>query len=77
MTNNLKAFLDYLHEQVMNHSIYVWGAQGQQGATITEAWIQRWGQWQYFTQRIWISFVLTFPKKRDGLFGSQFLITAN
>lgn len=39
--NNLKAFLDYLHEQVRNHSIYVWGAQGQQGATITEAWIKR------------------------------------
>lgn len=41
MMNNLKAFLDYLHEQVRNHSIYVWGAQGQQGATITEAWIKR------------------------------------
>lgn len=39
--NNLRAFLDYLHEQVKNHSIYVWGAQGQQGAVITEAWIKR------------------------------------
>lgn len=39
--NNLKTFLDYLHEQVKNHSIYVWGAQGQQGAAITEAWIKR------------------------------------
>ena len=35
--NNLKTFLDYLHEQFKNHSIYVWGAQGQQGAAITDA----------------------------------------
>ena len=41
MTNKLKAFLDYLHEQVKNYSIYVWGAQGQQGSAITEAWIKR------------------------------------
>ena len=41
MTNRLKTFLDYLHEQVANHSIYVWGAQGQQGPAITEAWIKR------------------------------------
>lgn len=39
--NNLKTFLDYLHEQFKNHSIYVWGAQGQQGAAITDAWIKR------------------------------------
>lgn len=38
---NLSKFLSYLHEQVQNHSIYVWGAQGQQGAAITEAWIKR------------------------------------
>jgi|GEM_PF-4383782 len=30
----------YLEEQVANHSIYVWGAQGQQGAAITEEWIR-------------------------------------
>ena len=41
MANKLKIFLDYLHEQVKNHSIYVWGAQGQQGSAITEAWIKR------------------------------------
>ena len=41
MANRLKTFLDYLHEQVANHSIYVWGAQGQQGPAITEAWIKR------------------------------------
>ena len=41
MANNLKTFLDYLEEQVANHSIYVWGAQGQQGSAITEAWIKR------------------------------------
>ena len=41
MANNLKDFLSYLEEQVTNHSIYVWGAQGQQGAAITEAWIRK------------------------------------
>lgn len=41
MANKLKIFLDYLHEQVKNHSIYVWGAQGRQGSAITEAWIKR------------------------------------
>ncbi len=38
---NLSKFIEYLHEQVANHSIYVWGAQGQQGEAITEAWIRR------------------------------------
>ncbi len=38
---NLNSFIAYLHEQVTNHSIYVWGAQGQQGAAITEAWIRK------------------------------------
>ncbi len=34
-------FTEYLKEQVRNHSIYVWGAQGQKKPTITEAWIRR------------------------------------
>ena len=38
---NLNSFIAYLHEQIANHSIYVWGAQGQQGAAITEAWIRK------------------------------------
>jgi len=38
---NLSKFIAYLHEQVASHSIYVWGAQGQQGKAITEAWIKR------------------------------------
>ena len=38
--NNLKNFIDYLNTQVDNHSIYVWGAQGQTGDAITEAWIR-------------------------------------
>jgi hypothetical protein len=37
----LSKFLSYLEEQVENHSIYVWGAQGQQGNQITEEWIRR------------------------------------
>ena len=41
MMNNLRMFLDYLHEQVKNHSIYVWGVWGQQGAAISDAWIKR------------------------------------
>lgn len=34
-------FREYLLEQVRNHSIYVWGAQGQKKPTITEAWIRK------------------------------------
>ena len=34
-------FTTYLREQVRNHSIYVWGAQGQKKPTITEAWIRK------------------------------------
>lgn len=41
MANNLREFLDYLQEQITNHSIYVWGAQGQKSPTITEAWIRK------------------------------------
>lgn len=37
----LEEFIAFLHQQVANHSIYVWGAQGQGGSTITEDWIQR------------------------------------
>lgn len=37
----LQEFIAYLEEQVRNHSIYVWGAQGQGAPTITEAWIER------------------------------------
>lgn len=39
-TNNLKSFIECLHTQVKNHSIYVWGVQGQTTPTITEAWIR-------------------------------------
>lgn len=35
----LDEFLKYLHEQVNNHSIYIFGAQGQRWPTVTEAWI--------------------------------------
>lgn len=37
----LNKFISYLEEQVKNHSIYVWGGQGEQGSAITEAWIRR------------------------------------
>lgn len=36
----LDDFLSYLEQQVINHSIYVWGAQGKSGKEITEAWIR-------------------------------------
>lgn len=39
--NQLQNFIAYLNEQADNKSIYVWGAQGQQGNQITEAWIKR------------------------------------
>ena len=34
-------FIAFLHEQVENHSIYVWGAQGQGKEVITESWIRQ------------------------------------
>lgn len=37
----LNEFIAYLLEQVANHSIYVWGAQGQKAPTVCEAWIRR------------------------------------
>lgn len=37
----LQEFINYLENEVKNHSIYVWGAQGETGKTITEAWIRR------------------------------------
>jgi hypothetical protein len=36
----LDQFIAYLWVQVNNGSIYVWGAQGQTGSAITEAWIR-------------------------------------
>ena len=38
---NASDFTEYLKEQVRNHSIYVWGAQGQKKPTITEEWIRK------------------------------------
>lgn len=36
----LNEFIAYLEEQIKNHSIYVWGAQGQGYPTLNEAWIK-------------------------------------
>lgn len=36
----LQEFIDYLEEQVTNHSIYIWGAQGQSYPTVCESWIK-------------------------------------
>lgn len=33
--------VEYLRQQVANHSIYVWGGQGQTGSQVTERWIRR------------------------------------
>lgn len=41
MTELLREFLEYLHTQVENGSIYVWGGQGQTGSQITEEWIHK------------------------------------
>ena len=38
---NVNDFILYLEEQVENHSMYVWGAQGQHGSQITEYWIRK------------------------------------
>lgn len=40
MEGYLAGFLTYLREQADNHSIYVWGAQGQGAPTISEIWIK-------------------------------------
>ncbi len=40
-TNNLREFIEYLNEQVKNHSVYVWGAQGQLGPAVNERWIRQ------------------------------------
>lgn len=37
----LDEFIAYLNKQVDNHSIYVWGAQGEDASVITESWIRR------------------------------------
>ena len=36
----LSEFIAYLEEQAANHSIYVWGGQGQDNAVISEDWIR-------------------------------------
>ena len=36
----LQTFINLLEQEVANHSIYVWGAQGQTGSQITESWIR-------------------------------------
>ncbi|MDD6204744.1 MAG: peptidoglycan-binding protein [Firmicutes bacterium] len=37
----LDEFIHYLELEAANHSIYVWGAQGQRGREITEKWIRK------------------------------------
>lgn len=38
---NLDVFINYLEAQVKNHSIYVFGAQGEKYPTITASWIAK------------------------------------
>lgn len=38
--NKLDGFIAYLETQLKNHSIYVWGAQGQDHTVISESWIR-------------------------------------
>lgn len=38
---SLNDFIKHLEEEAANHSIYVWGAQGEGKSTITEAWIKK------------------------------------
>ena len=37
----IDTFTEYLKTQVRNHSIYVWGAQGQKKPTLSEEWIRK------------------------------------
>jgi len=41
MGNMLYEFLQHLETQVKNHSIYVWGAQGEGKDVISESWIKK------------------------------------
>ena len=38
---NLNDYISYLEQQVANHSIYVWAAQGQGYNVISDAWIRK------------------------------------
>ena len=38
---SLNSFIEHLEEEARNHSIYVWGAQGQDHTVISEAWIKK------------------------------------
>ena len=38
---NTEEFIEYLHEQVKNGSIYVYGAQGQKAPVVNEKWIRK------------------------------------
>lgn len=38
---SLNSFIEHLEEEARNHSIYVWGAQGQGKDTISEEWIRK------------------------------------
>ena len=37
----LNDYIGYLEEQVKNHSIYIWGAQGQRFPTLCDEWIKK------------------------------------
>lgn len=37
----LDEFISFLENQVKNHSIYIWGGQGQMHPTLTEEWIKK------------------------------------
>lgn len=38
---DLQEFIDYLKQTVANHSIFVWGGQGQRAPKVCEAWIRQ------------------------------------
>lgn len=38
---SLNSFIEHLEEEARNHSIYVWGAQGQDHTIISEEWIKK------------------------------------
>lgn len=39
--STITKFIEWLNEQVKNHSIYVWGAQGEDSSIISEKWIRK------------------------------------
>ena len=67
-TIKIAEFIEYLHGEVNNRSIYVWGACGKEGNTITEKWITK--QENKYNDGEYLEAALTAFRKRKEQGGS-------